>query len=231
MGHTSELQISVVKLIDVTSFNSSDMCLHTFLYSSGRAEKYFRDGKLYLGSRCSSRRRNPSLSTTERCCESKTINSITFSVMLVAFTLPAGSFSRLCSASTKVSCIVVLSAGFARSSACSLAWCFWRCLFKFVVLNLPTLSPPLATFALQILHVAVGLVGVSSLKCFQIADLARSGACSMLLCVCSSLAAVRAVRALRDDVTGLANKELKWLDHCNCIAVYDIVAFRSVQGF
>ena len=110
----------------------------------------------YLGSKYSSRRRKLS-STTDLGWASKTMNSKTFCVIANAFKLSIRSFSHCWSASAKVSCWAVLSPAplvllSCSNSACSLAWCFWMCLIKLVVLYFAVLPPPLRTFILQTLQ-------------------------------------------------------------------------------
>ena len=140
-------------------------------------EKYTCDGRGYLGSKYSSRWK-PSSSTTDIGWASKTVNSKTLCVIANAFKLSIGNFSRRWSASHKVSCWAVLSPAplvllSCRNAACSIAWCFWMCLTKLVVLYFAVLPAPLKTFTLQTLQTAVELVGVacsSSMRHTRAAD-------------------------------------------------------------
>ena len=79
------------------------------------------------------------------------------------------------SASAKVSCWAVLSPAplvllSCRNSACSLAWCFWMCFIRLIVLYFAVLPPPLETFTLQTLQTAAKLVGVASVKYLQLSQ-------------------------------------------------------------
>jgi len=58
MGGTSELQMSVVKLIACTSLSIHEMCSLTASYNLGStvSDIYLQPGKQYLGSKCSIKR-------------------------------------------------------------------------------------------------------------------------------------------------------------------------------
>ena len=63
----------------------------------------------------------------------------------------------------------------ASDSLCSFTCFVFKCFFRFEVLKLTVLIPPLATFRPQILHVAIVLAGVPRLKYFQTADIFSPG--------------------------------------------------------
>ena len=128
-----------------------------------------------LALKYSSRQRKPSSSTTDIGWASKTMYSQTFCVIANAFKLSVRNLSHCWSASVKVSCWAVLSSAplvllSCRNPKCYLAWCFWMCLIKLVILYFAVLTPSLEKIPLQTLQTAFELIDVSSVKYLHTAD-------------------------------------------------------------
>lgn len=107
-GKTSEPQISVVKLRDLTSIIISNMCFQTLPCSSGGtvSDKCFHLTVSYCSSRWLIISWNPLFPTTSSGCTSITVKFSTLSGIFVACTLLGGNVSLLSFFSFKVSCIV-----------------------------------------------------------------------------------------------------------------------------